>query len=203
VTGIDISSDALDLNADVDEKIVGDIETYPLDRESYDIVYCWDVLEHLRRPEYAFRNVAQALAPGGLIVLGLPNVMSLKGLATKLTPHRLHIWYYRRLVGSRTAGMPGYGPFKTFLKLSLAPSRLSKLAQTNGLDLLHLESYRSGPPPLNALRPSARRIVVTAFAGVTGLVCALTGGRIDPAASEIIAVMRKRVSVRRSSDLSP
>jgi SAM-dependent methyltransferase len=191
VSGIDISPEALDLNDQLDEKIVGDVETYPLERESFDVVYCWDVLEHLSRPDKALRNVVQAMAPGGLLVLGLPNAMSLKGLATKLTPHRFHVWYYRRVLGSKTAGLPGRGPFKTFLRLSLSPSALAKFARTNGLDLLHLECYRSDPLPLAGLSPPARRIGSMTMSVLTNLVRALTAGRVDPARSEMVAVMRK------------
>ena len=33
------------------------------------------------------------------MTLGVPNVASPKGLLTKFTPHRFHIWVYRRILG--------------------------------------------------------------------------------------------------------
>src|SRR5439155_1728066 len=81
----------------VDEKILGDIQTYPLPND-LDAVVCWDVLEHLPEPDRALRNFFQAVKPGGVIVVKSPNTRSLKALVTKLTPLRFHTWYYRRLL---------------------------------------------------------------------------------------------------------
>jgi 2-polyprenyl-3-methyl-5-hydroxy-6-metoxy-1,4-benzoquinol methylase len=63
VTGIDISQSALDQNENVDVKILGDLQTYPLEREAFDVVICQDVLEHLPRPNEALANMARALRP--------------------------------------------------------------------------------------------------------------------------------------------
>ncbi len=58
LTGIDISEEELAKNQVVAEKIVGDLETYPLEKDSFDLVVCWDVLEHLGRPRLAMENMA-------------------------------------------------------------------------------------------------------------------------------------------------
>ena len=47
MVGLDISPSALDRNRLLDDRIVGDLETYPLPRKAFDVVVCWDVLEHL------------------------------------------------------------------------------------------------------------------------------------------------------------
>ena len=74
--GIDISREQLDRNAFVQEKILGDIQTYPLARNEFDIVVCWDVLEHLSRPQEALHNLCHAVRPGGVLILGFPNLLS-------------------------------------------------------------------------------------------------------------------------------
>lgn len=78
VTGIDISPAALARNEHAHEKILGDITTYPLPRSEYDAVVCWDVIEHLRDPRAALRNLAPTLKPGGLLIVGLPELFSAK-----------------------------------------------------------------------------------------------------------------------------
>src|SRR5579863_2654723 len=70
LVGIDISAEQLANNSELHERIVGDIETFPLEPCSFDIIFCWDVLEHLKHPEKALRNFLQAVREDGIVVLG-------------------------------------------------------------------------------------------------------------------------------------
>jgi len=79
VVGVDISPEALEENPLLDERIVGDLELIELPKESFDLIVCWDVLEHVRRPRAVLDRLAPALAEGGVLVVGAPNVLSLKG----------------------------------------------------------------------------------------------------------------------------
>ncbi|MCX6866970.1 MAG: class I SAM-dependent methyltransferase, partial [Verrucomicrobia bacterium] len=74
VVGIDISAEELDKNTSVHEKIVGDLETCELPKNAFDLVVCFDVLEHLHRPALAMASMASAVRPGGLLLLAFPNV---------------------------------------------------------------------------------------------------------------------------------
>src|SRR5262249_30880917 len=47
--GIDISKEQLDRNTAVQEKILGDLQEYPLPKSEYDVALCWMVLAHHRR----------------------------------------------------------------------------------------------------------------------------------------------------------
>ena len=82
VTGLDVDEGALASNHRLDERIVGSVEMYPLPPEAFDVVVCWDVLEHLSRPSLAIENLARALKPAGVMFLGFPNVFSFKGIVT-------------------------------------------------------------------------------------------------------------------------
>src|SRR5437764_1287309 len=53
VVGLDLSAEDLARNDGLDERIVGDVQAYPMPQQSFDVVLCWDVLEHLRRPRQA------------------------------------------------------------------------------------------------------------------------------------------------------
>jgi len=125
IVGIDDSPEALERNNCVHQKILGDLQTYPLEASSYDLIVCIDVLEHLPHPHKALQNLWQALKPGGLMILRAPNLWSLKGLITKLTPHWVHVAFRRYILGYKNAGEPGYPPFKTYLRTSMTPKAVA------------------------------------------------------------------------------
>jgi len=52
-------------NAHLDEKILGDIQTYRWPVPRFDAVVCGDVPEHLPRPTAALDNLFDAVKPGG------------------------------------------------------------------------------------------------------------------------------------------
>ncbi|MBA3374535.1 MAG: class I SAM-dependent methyltransferase [Actinobacteria bacterium] len=181
--GLDVSAEALERNRNIDAGIVGDLATYPLSREEYDAVVCWNVLEHLAEPRTAIANMAGSLRPGGVLIVAIPNLWSLKGMITKLTPHRFHVWVYSRVLGIPDAGMPGFGPFPTYLRREIAPKPLEQCARAEKLERIYAATYR-----WPVVLPRALRIPWSALL----MLCrALTLGAWDPAASEHIAVFRK------------
>lgn len=137
-TAVDISREQLDRNPWAHHKLLADLETFEGYTTRYDAVVCSDVLEHLARPEEALKRLVPALAPGGLLIVGGPVPTSFKGLLTKLTPHAVHVWVYRRLLGYPMAGKPGHPPFPTVLKFSMGPQPLVAWARENGLTPVHV-----------------------------------------------------------------
>jgi len=79
VVGIDISSylvnklrnrfdtDGLDI-----ELIQGDISKIELEERKFDVLFCFDVLEHIPNMEKAIKNMKKLLSSGGLLVGTLP-----------------------------------------------------------------------------------------------------------------------------------
>ena len=114
IVGIDISEKQLQRNTTVDEKILGDIQFYDLKPCSFDAIISRYVLEHVPKPQLALKNFLKALKEEGIIVLVLPNVMSLKGLLTKFTPHWIHILVKRYIFKKKNAGKDDATPFKTY-----------------------------------------------------------------------------------------
>lgn len=188
VVGIDISERQLERNELLSEKIVGDLQDYPLTAESFDIIVCWDVLEHLPRPECALRNMSRALRPGGGLVLALPDVESLKGRITKFTPYWFHVWTYRRVLGVMDAGKDGRGPFPTFLRSSLSVSGLRAFARSCNLRVSHMRRYESSMQA-EVLRRSRVIGLGWRFAGPG--IRRLSRGRVDERVSDILAVLMK------------
>ena len=152
VVGLDESAVALSRNERVDEAIVGNIETYPIPQGRFDLVVCHDVLEHVDDPVAALRNLARSVAVGGELDVQIPILWSDKGLITRLTPHRFHVWCYRVLFRIETAGLDGHAPFPT--KMRITPKRLERELAAAGLVLVHRETWRSTgnlPPVLERI----------------------------------------------------
>lgn len=126
VVGIDISQEQLARNAVVHQRIQGDLQTYRLPESEFDAVVCWMVLEHLPRPKDALANMFRAVRPGGVVVLGFPNLLSIKGLVTKLTPFWAHNAFYRSMKYTSPH-------FPTFFRAAILPGNLRRFAEEQGM----------------------------------------------------------------------
>lgn len=188
ITVVDLSPEQLERNDYADEKILGDLHDEGLLRETYDLIVCWDVLEHLSDPALAVRNMARHLSDGGLLVIGCPNLYSIKGLVTRFTPHWFHVLYYRVVRREKQAGQPGHVPFPTFLRTDMTLGRMVKIAGDLGLNVDVAELYRG--PALDDLRN--RFPMLFALYRVPGIVTrTATAGRLDLDHTEYVAVFRK------------
>lgn len=125
---------------DADEHRTIDLEHLELENEQYDVVVCVNVLEHVPDPLTVFPAVWQALRHGGLFVLEVPNVASLKGLVTRAVPRWLHRWFYARVL--RTS--PESQPAPSVHSFSLRPSALLAHAHASGWKVEYFRVYE-GP----------------------------------------------------------
>lgn len=185
LTGIDRSPDALAKNRNADELILGDLQTFPLPAEEYDAVVCWWVLEHVPDRRAALTNMATTIRPGGLLVLGVPHVFSLKAMVTRVTPFRFHVWVLKHFMGVPDAGQPGVEPYPTHLRLDLAPRRLERALLQLEFAPVYAVKVRSGD---EQGMPAPLRVLWNAGARLLG---AVTLGRWDPHLDEYVAIFRK------------
>lgn len=192
ITGIDISETALVSNSILRERICGDIQTYDLPESEFDFVSCWNVLEHVASPRQAIANLARTLSPGGLIVLATPNVLSFEALLTKLTPHWFHVFVYKHVFDRKDAGKDGYAPFRTYLRLSIAPKRLEKFVTGLGLEIVQSQRYALESQMLYLRR--THPAVYWAYKVFARASQILSLGMIHPYHSAYIALLRKRDS---------
>jgi SAM-dependent methyltransferase len=189
VVGIDISERQLARNSSLHEKILGDLQTYGLPRRTFDLIVCWDVLEHLPRPTLALRKFLDAVSDDGLIVLAFPNVLSLKGIVAKLTPFWVHWMVYRFLYGAERLTTTGHQPFPTYLRLAIRPSVMRQFALANQLVIEHFLAYESGMQRRFRTRCG---LVATRWRIAKALVTLLSGGTIDAERSDCLMVLRRR-----------
>ncbi len=188
LVGIDTSPEQLERNTIAHERILGDVETYFFEPCSFDVIVCWDVLEHLPNPNRVLNNLIDALKPGGLLVIAVPNPCSLKGLITKFTPHWFHILAHRLLLGKKNAGKPGYPPFPTYLRFSIRPKGLINWSMSSGLHPEFVAVAMGGQ--IRTLR-RRRPIFGHTYALVSAILKGISLGSYDGNMTETYALLRK------------
>jgi SAM-dependent methyltransferase len=101
---------------------VGDILEAPFPQESFDVVTCFDVLEHLYEPRRVMARVGEWLKPGGIFYVLVPNVNSAEARVFGSYWHGLelprHLFHY-------------------------SPASLKFLAESAGLRGVSLETRRN------------------------------------------------------------
>jgi SAM-dependent methyltransferase len=187
LNGIDISRESAARNTALSNIVIGDVQSYPLPRDAFDIVICWELLEHVQDPVAALSNLIAATKPGGYIVLAFPNPTSLKGVVTRFSPHGLHVWLLRHFWGQKNAGRPGFAPFRTFLARDLAPHRLQKFIDAQGVETVFARFYEGNRITTLKRKAPALHFFYQAFLGVVNALA-----RRDFGTSDVLLVLRPR-----------
>ena len=188
VTVVDIDEDQIRNNDYAQQTILGDIQTYRFAPDSFDLVICYNVLEHVPDVEAALSGFCDSLKPGGLILIGAPNPKSLSGVVTKYSPHWFHVWFYRHVRGDKKAGLPGQAPFPTFFHPLVTPSKLEAFAAAHGLQVIYREEYESPRyPEIRARKPAFAALLDTAAAAINFLL----PGKTDVRHGDYHVILRK------------
>jgi SAM-dependent methyltransferase len=160
VTVVDIDEDQIRNNSYAQETILGDIQTHRFPPDSFDLVICYNVVEHVPDVEAALRGFCQSIKPGGLILIGAPNPRSLSGVVTKYSPHWFHVWFYRHVRGDKKAGLPGQAPFPTHFHPLVTLANLEAFAREHGLQVIYKKEYESPRyPEMRKRMPMLARLI--------------------------------------------
>lgn len=77
--GLDISTDALSYASEVNQikKLIhGEADILPVERDCFDIVIAFDVVEHLEVPMTFIKEAYRVLKPSGIMIIRTPNTHS-------------------------------------------------------------------------------------------------------------------------------
>ncbi|MFH1345011.1 MAG: class I SAM-dependent methyltransferase [Pseudomonadota bacterium] len=188
VTVVDIDEDQIRNNDYAQETILGDVQSHRFDPGSFDLVICYNVIEHLPDVEAALLRFCESLKQGGLILIGAPNPKSLSGVVTKYSPHWFHVWFYRHVRGDKKAGQPGQAPFPTFFHPLVTLSRLEAFAAAHGLQMIYRKEYESPRYPEMRARKPAFAALIDAAASVMNF---LLPGKSDVRHGDYHVILRK------------
>ncbi|MBA4417146.1 MAG: class I SAM-dependent methyltransferase [Syntrophus sp. (in: bacteria)] len=185
VVGIDISKERLDRNPHVQERIVGDLQTYPLPEKAYDVIICWNVMEHIFNPRLAVENFINSLKKQGIIVLAFPNLFSLKGLVTKFTPYAFHVFFYRYIIGDKRK--EDFEQFPTYLRYFIEPHHLRSFVESRNFSVDYFRLYEG---PVQKHWRNRFRVINGLFALLGFISRVLTLNRMDLNLTDCIMVLR-------------
>jgi SAM-dependent methyltransferase len=188
VTVVDIDAEQLRNNDYAQTRILGDIQTHRFAPDSFDVVICYNVIEHVADVEAAVEGFCSSLKRGGLIVIGAPNPRSLSGVVTKYSPHWFHVWFYRHVRGEANAGRPGHPPFPTLFHPLVTPSRLEDFADACGLDVVYHRDYESPRYPEIRIKKPWLGALLDAAAGLLNRVL---GGKTDVRHGDYHMILRR------------
>ena len=188
VTVVDIDEDQIRNNDYAQQAILGDIQTYRFAPDSFDLVICYNVIEHVPDVEAALLGFCEALKPNGLLLIGAPNPQSLSGVVTKYSPHWFHVWFYRHIRGEKHAGLPGEAPFPTHFHPLVTLPNLEAFAKTHGLQAIYRKKYESPRyPEMRRRKPWFASLIDTAAKTMN----ALLPGKTDVRHGDYHVILRK------------
>ncbi len=190
ITGVDIDEAALALRKakhnDLHEIVIGDLRTLDLPANHFDVIYTSYVLEHIENINKVLTNFTLWLKPGGLIVIKVPDRYTVYGFLARLTPHWLHVSYYRYIKGKTQAGKPGHAPYPIVYDPELSRGGIKAFCAQNGLQL----SMEMGKN--NYLRKRSKKDKIVGFFART--LSALSMGKLAWRYNDVIFIIQKPAS---------
>jgi ubiquinone/menaquinone biosynthesis C-methylase UbiE len=175
VVGVDPDS-AIASNQRVHYRVLGTAERLPFRRESFDLVYCDWVAEHLKEPSVAVGEVLRILKPGGAFLFRTGNRRHYVFAIAAHTPH----WFHR-LAANRVRKLSDESvePYPTYYRINTVRAVRDTLAAV-GFEQEELLTIEPEPSYLVFSVPSflfgvAYERLVNRFDGLAGLRDTLLG----------------------------
>lgn len=146
ICGVDPDPRVLE-NPYLNDAKIGFGEAIAYDDESFDMVFCNNVLEHLENPEEVFTEVARVLKPGGCFLAKTPNRWHYMPMIASCTPH----WFHE--VVNRMRGRDDEDTFPTRYRAN-SPGALQRIAAQVGLEVEQVQLIEGRPEYLRMSAPT-------------------------------------------------
>lgn len=163
------------------EVFVGDTDSAPFAPESFDVVTCFDVLEHVYHPRQFLEKVQEWLKPGGIFLTQLPNIDSWEARAfgtywygLELPRHLSHfsprsLRYITKELGFQELRITT--PPVSYVERSLG-FVWSKIIESLGFTPIPQSKRRSWSIPSRIIRKAIRVLFLTPFSEVAAAAAA-------------------------------
>jgi SAM-dependent methyltransferase len=141
VVGADLGQN-LRKNSAIDSAVRANLKTQPFANNSFDVVNCRLVIEHLDAPKAALQEFHRVLKPGGRLAIFTPNLLHYFGAAARCTPHWFHLWF-----NSKVRGFDAADIFPTYYRANTR-RRLRTLLRESGFSRAEITLYEGAPSVL-------------------------------------------------------
>lgn len=164
LTGVDVDERALGIRRAAarpnEELRYGDLRQRDLFAAGqFDAIYNSFVLEHVDGAAGVLENFVHWLAPGGLLILRIPDRDSVFGFVARTTPFWLHVMYKRHVQGVKNAGKPGFDPYPTFHDRVVSRRGIHDFCRQRVLTIRDEAGYAGYLPRRRGYAPLARMLV--------------------------------------------
>ena len=138
VIGIDVDKSAQN-NPFLDEFYLIEGESWPIAKDSIDLIVCDSALEHIDNPDQFFLEVRRVLRNGGYLCIRTPNQWSYIALFARLIPNR----YHSKVISVVQDGRKEEDVFPTVYKCN-SIWKLKSAMEKNGLECV-VYGYEAEP----------------------------------------------------------
>jgi len=124
--GCDSDLPGLRANTLVRDRVASPLETLPFRSETFDVIVCKFVIEHVPSPSRVFKEFWRVLRPGGVIAVLTPNRLSVFAFISSAVPHGLKQTIKKWLFGGHPEDT-----FRTYYRAN-TPWTLDRLLRETG-----------------------------------------------------------------------
>jgi SAM-dependent methyltransferase len=132
ICGIDSDIHQLLKHQTIENRILGDISRLPFHDNVFNLITASMVVEHIKDPFTALREIKRVLKPGGIFILHTVNLLSYFGVLSKIIPRRLKLKLIERRDGKIEDNFP------TYYKMN-SPFTIKKLAKRFNFEVCELK----------------------------------------------------------------
>ena len=146
IVGIDLEPGVRE-NPLLDRGVVGSALEMPFPDETFDVIFCIYVLEHIADPPSLVGELRRLLKPGGVLLTLTPNLWHYVSLIGLLTPTWFHKWYNAKRGGDEDDTFPTYYRMNTL-------AGLRRLFSESGFKTLSIGAIEGQPNYLCLFLPA-------------------------------------------------